>query len=373
MRLLIQYPQYGGVGGIARYLEGFLENIPHNEHLEITLLTGESRKITKIKNRINIITVPFNERKLSSIRWSLRCRKIIQTLHNKKEIDIINLHIPPLIPGLPMPQVPYVVTAHSTYFGMGGKLSDKQYYNKQYSNLEKFIRLKIEKLIFKNALKIICLTPRVKEELKAYGIKADKIEICPNGVDCTFFKTKEMEKDIDLLFVGRLEAMKGSRSLIRLCKLLVKNKSDIKIYIVGYGNDFNFIREKLQDEVKKANVLLTGKVPFSQARQYYDRSKIYTSTSYYEGLPGTCLEAMSMQLPVIVWDMPFYTGLVENGKSGYLIPVNNYSLMQKKILSLLEARTNRRSMGKYARRKVLKEYSWRKLAPKLLNIMSQLS
>ena len=36
MNILIQYPHYGGVGGISRYLESFLENIPHNKQLEIT-------------------------------------------------------------------------------------------------------------------------------------------------------------------------------------------------------------------------------------------------------------------------------------------------------------------------------------------------
>jgi len=373
MKLLIQYPHYGGVGGISRYLESFFENMPYNEHLEITLLTNENGNMPKFKHKINILRVPFNKNKLSLIRWSLACKCIVHKLYANNKIDLVNLHIPPLIPGLAMTKAPCIVTAHTTYFGMSGKLYNKQYYKKQQSNLEQFIRFKIEKLIFTNAIKIITLTQQGKEELKAYGIKADKIEICPNGVDCTFFKTKEMKKDIDLLFIGRLESRKGSRSLIRLCKLLVKNESDIKICIVGYGDDFDIIRETLQEEVKRGNILLTGKVSFSDARQYYDRSKIYVSTSYYEGLPGTCLEAMSMELPVIVWDMQFYSGLVENSKSGFLIPVNNYSLMKERILLLLNTERTRQNMGKYGRQKVLREYSWNNLAPKVLNIMAELS
>ena len=373
MNILIQYPHYGGVGGISRYLESFLENIPHNKQLEITLLTNENENAPKFKHKINILRVPLNKNRLSLIRWSLVCKRIVHKLYANNKIDLVNLHIPPLIPGLATTKAPYIVTAHSTYFGMSGKLANKQYYKKQHSNLEKFIRFKIEKLIFTNAVKIICLTPRVKEELKAYGIKADKIEICPNGVDCAFFNTKGIKKDIDLLFIGRLEAIKGSKSLIHLCKLLVKNKSDIKICIVGYGDDFDIIKETLQEEVKRGNILLTGKVSFSDTLQYYDRSKIYVSTSYYEGLPSTCLEAMSMELPVIVWNMQFYSGLVENGKSGFTIPVDNYSLMKEKILLLLNTERTRKNMGKYGRQKVFKEYSWHNLAPKLLNIMTQLS
>lgn len=373
MKLLIQYPHYGGVGGISRYLESFFENIPYNKHLEITLLTNEYGKIPKFKHKINILRVPLYNSRLSLIRWSLICKHIINKLYVNNKIDLVNLHIPPLIPGLAMTKASYIITAHSTYFGMSGKLYNKQYYKKQRSDLEKFIRFKIEKLIFTNAIKIISLTPQGKEELKAYGIKADKIEICPNGVDCAFFNTKEMKKDIDLLFIGRLESIKGSKSLIRLCKLLVKNKSDIKICIVGYGDDFDIIRETLQEEVKRGSILLTGKVSFSETRQYYERSKIYVSTSYYEGLPSTCLEAMSMELPVIVWDMPFYSGLVENGKSGFTIPVDNYSLMKERILLLLNTERTRQNMGKYGRQKLLREYSWHNLAPKLLNIMTQLS
>ena len=73
---------------------------------------------------------------------------------------------------------------------------------------------------------------------------------------------------------------------------------------------------------------------------YY--SDIYLSTSLYEGLPLSILEAMSVGLPIIASNVVGNLDTVENGINGYLYDLNDYSIAVKylKILALDESLRN---------------------------------
>ena len=165
-----------------------------------------------------------------------------------------------------------------------------------------------------------------------------------------------------------IEHRKGSRAMVDVCKALIKTKNDIKILIVGYGDDDVWVNSQLSIYAK--NITLTGKVGFSQMQNYYSRSKIYISTSYYEGLPGTCLEAMAMGLPVIVWDFLFYRDLVEHAKTGYLVEPNNVNEMAKLATEVLGDEQARLKLTHHARKHAEIDYNWTNLAAKILRVFN---
>jgi glycosyltransferase involved in cell wall biosynthesis len=173
-------------------------------------------------------------------------------------------------------------------------------------------------------------------------------------------------KDYDVLFAGRIERRKGSRPMVLACQALVARRPDIRIAIVGYGDDDDHVRQALSPLA--ANVHLVGKLPFSQVIGYYRRSRVYASTSYYEGLPGTCLEAMATGLPVVAWDYLFYAGLVVGGGNGELVAVNDIPAFAGAVLALLDDEARRSRMGAEARAAVERGYAWAKLAPALLGV-----
>ncbi len=109
---------------------------------------------------------------------------------------------------------------------------------------------------------------------------------------------------------------------------------------------------------------MTGKVPFDEMTGYYAKSRVYASTSYYEGLPGTCLEAMAMALPVVVWDFLFYRGLVTPAV-GLVVRPNDIAGMCSGIFSLLDAPAHARSLGEAGRHVLQDVYDWRSLAPRV--------
>jgi glycosyltransferase involved in cell wall biosynthesis len=366
--IAILYPQFYGIGGIARYLDSFLANLPENND-KVYLITGDEYCEDRVFSNVEIIHIAFSSNRFSMFFWMLKAREVLTDLFEKNKIRAINLHIPPLIPGLMLPKhIPLILTAHTTYIGMSGQFYQKSYFTSQWGWLEVRIKRMMEAIIFKRATKIITLTEQGRQEIATYGFNKPVVVI-PNGVDTQLFKPNNtVNKIYDVLFCGRIELRKGSRGMVEVCKQLIHHKKDISILIVGYGDDYEWVCNALAEF--KGNVELTGKVPFSEMQNYYHQSKLYVSTSYYEGLPGTCLEAMAMGLPAVVWDFLFYKDLVIDGTTGLIVEPNNYDLMASKIIRLLNDEEMLNQLKKNTRSNVVTSYQWAALSERVIGVMN---
>lgn len=366
--IVIFYPQFYGIHGIARYLDSFLENLPQN-HTKIILITGSEFKVMRSYGRdVEIIHIPLNKSRFSLLQWSFLASRELNKLHKIYNIDCINFHFPPLIPGLFLSKKSkLVLTAHTTYRGMSGRFYATKHFDSPWGRAVLSIKLWMERRIFSKTQHVIALTEQGRQEVLTYGFRGP-ITVIPNGVDLKkFTPDASVEKDIDVLFCGRIEKRKGSRPMVEICKQLVAIKPDIRICIVGYGDDDVFVREQLESLAPA--VTLTGKVGFDHMLAYYNRSKVYTSTSYYEGLPGTCLEAMAMKLPVVVWDFQFYERLVSHGVTGYVVRPNDYAAMVYHVAVLLDDPGQREIFGEKGHLVLQSYYDWSSLSPTLLEIM----
>ena len=162
---------------------------------------------------------------------------------------------------------------------------EKDYFPSQWRGFSLSSKMLMERVILGSADHVITLTEQGRAELARYGYPGE-ISVIPNGVDTSLFGSAEERRgDIDILFCGRIEPRKGSRAMVEVCNRLLERKPDIRICIVGYGEDEQLVNE--QAGRWKENVYLAGKVPFDQVKQYYKRANVYVTTSYYEGLPGT--------------------------------------------------------------------------------------
>lgn len=367
--IAIVYPQFYGVGGIARYLDSFLSNLPPG-HPPIYLVTGDEHQVARSYAGVEIIHIPFSSSRFNLFIWGLRARKLLISLYDAGKIQWVNLHFPPLIPGLFLPRhIPVVLTAHTTYLGMSGRFYEARHFKSQWSTTSLAIKSWMERRIFGLTRKVITLTEQGRQEVLAYGFKGP-VTVIPNGADVKLFTHDEaVAKDIDVLFCGRIEFRKGSRGMAELCRQLIARKPDIRIAIVGYGDDDVWVKEALAPYPK--NILMTGKVPFAEMIGYYNRSRVYASTSYYEGLPGTCLEAMAMQLPAVVWDFLFYRGLAVEGETGVLVEPNDFDAMTDRVLGLLNDPQRAADMGKRGRALLERDYSWAKLARDVLAVFGK--
>ena len=365
--IAIVYSQFYGVGGIARYLDSFLANLPA-EHPTIYLITGDEHQMPRAYPNVEIIHIPFKANRFNLFFWTLKANQVLKQLWQAQKITVVNLHIPPLITGLLLTRaIPMILTAHTTYLGMSGQFYDKPYFNSQWSRLEINIKMWLERTIFRHAKAIITLTQQGAQELSHYQVHAP-VHIVPNGVDTMAFDHADtVSKTIDVLFCGRIEVRKGSRAMVEVCKKLVRQNPDIQILIVGYGDDDAWVKTQLQPYT--SNIKLAGKVPFADMSKLYAKSRVYVSTSYYEGLPGTCLEAMASGLPAVVWDFPFYESLVVQQQTGKRVLPNDSDAMVVAIAEQLADLELDSMISQHVRQHVYHHYNWQILAKQLLQIL----
>jgi glycosyltransferase involved in cell wall biosynthesis len=369
--IAIVYPQFYGVGGIARYLDSFLANLPAG-HPPVILITGDEHRCERVYEGVEIIHIPFLSSRFNLVFWSLAVRRKLRELFELNRIRVVNFHFPPLIPGLFLPaNIPMLLTAHTTYLGMSGSFYPKRYFKSPWGRLSVAIKKWMEQRIFAQAAAVITLTEQGLQEVKQYGYPRS-VSVIPNGVDVSkFVPEPNTEKTIDVLFAGRVEVRKGSRPMVEFCRIMIAKKPDVQICIVGYGDDDEYVRRELAPFAK--NIRLAGKVPFSEMMSYYCRSRVYASTSYYEGLPGTCLEAMAMELPVVAWDFLFYRGLVLPDVTGTLVEPDAIDDMVSKTIDLLDDPGRAISMGRAGRVQLQQGYAWHELAARIVTKISSLA
>lgn len=365
--IAIVYPQFYANGEIVRYLDSFLENLPDN-HAKIYLITGDkNRRISRYKG-VEIINLPYSSNRLSLILWTLRVRKLLIQLHKQKKIQWMNLHIPPLISGLLLPKnIPILLTVHSTYYGMSGDFYKTRYFDSDRNALTIQIKRWMEYYIFWQAQKIIVLTEQGKQEVLAYGYQKE-IVVVPSGVDLNSLKpNSNVTKDIDVLFCSEAYSHKGSRAMVEVCNELIAKKPDVVICIIGFDESWG----KNNLPSNNQNIILSGKVSFNEAIEFYHRSRVYASTSYYEGLNSACIEAMAVELPVVVWDLLFYQNLVIDHETGVLVAVDDYQQMAMQITKLLTDDNKSKKLGNQSRSLIEKSYSWESLTKQVLALFSK--
>lgn len=372
MKIIVQAYDYGRIGGIASYLFNFLTSAI-NQGTSIQLVTSKKENLPEIAG-LAIKTFPLSKNRFSLLNWSIQCKKYIEFLVDKGEADVVLIHTPPLIPGFFISEkIPYIFTPHSTYYTELQNIGRNEYYSSGRSILELRLRSVIESIIFNKAQGFIVLTEEAKKSLILQGMSPEAIRIIPNGVNTHNFSPISTKKTYDVIFCGRIEERKGSRSMVPVIQELVKRKPDIKIVVVGFGEDEEFVRESLKDQVGTGNVHFTGRITNDEAKNYYAKSRLYLSCSYFEGLPTTCLEAMSMRLPTIVWDMDFYQGVVIEGKTGKKVHPKDHKRMIETTIDLLNNKELIARMGKTSRKKIIEEYNWVEITSQIIKFTRDVS
>lgn len=172
--------------------------------------------------------------------------------------------------------------------------------------------------------------------INKFGIAPEKIRNIYNPLSTRIEKKQQQnttdEKETDILFVGRLERQKGIEALVDILNLVVKLKEGLKIKIVGDGT----LKSLLENVTTSNGAEITHIPSVDNMSEVYSSSRVVILTSLYEGFPNVLIEALGCGVPVVSFDCPSGPSeIIEDGKNGFLIPVNDKSLFSQKIIYLL--------------------------------------
>ncbi len=244
--------------------------------------------------------------------------------------------------------------------------------------LESDLRAHAEQRIIDLAHAVIVSTHIEKNDIaKLYQINCTPIEVIPPGVNTELFHptdTRMARQKLNLpdkrtiLYVGRIEPLKGLDILLRATALLNEG-AGANLLIVGGSLQRDAEIERLNTLANSLNisdiVTFTGSVDQEQLPDYYNAADVFVLPSWYESFGLAALEAMSCGTPVIVSRVGGLTTFVEHGKTGYLVPWRCPEAFARSLEILLENPPLRKAMGRAARHKAMR-LSWAAMAIALL-------
>ncbi len=219
--------------------------------------------------------------------------------------------------------------------------------------------------------------------VKMYDGDPARIRLVPCGVDLDRFRPLGRAEARDelglnghkvLLFVGRIEALKGLDLLIHTTAHL--DAGDIKVLVVGDDAEGSGDLARLKSMAEGLNVAesveFVGQVPQDRLPWYYSAADVCVVPSYYESFGLVALESMACGTPVVASRVGGLPTVVRHGHTGYLKSWRCPETFANSLEMLLVNHSLQDSMGRVAR-KTAESMSWHAVAEQLLAIYRELS
>ncbi|NVM23941.1 MAG: glycosyltransferase family 4 protein, partial [Desulfobacterales bacterium] len=202
-----------------------------------------------------------------------------------------------------------------------------------------------------------------------YDIDPVKIRVIPNYVVTDVFQPQpEVEKQYDLVSVGRAGKQKNLGNLLQALHSLKTKGKRIRMVMVGGCSYDNEIKEAV--ERYALDVTFAGNIPNLELPSMLNQAKVYILASYYEGHPKTLLEAMSCGLPCIGTDVTGIREDIQHKKTGYLCGTD-YESIANAIETVLSDEALKETMGKSAQEYVQRNYSVDKVLEMELDVIRE--
>lgn len=313
------------------YLKYFKEN---GYRVDVASNGDEEIKYCDKHFNLNFNRSPF---KLSNIKVYNELKKII----NEGNYDIIHCHTPVasvltrLAAKKARKQKTRVIyTAHGFHFYKGAPLKNWILYYP----LEKYLAKYTDTLITINEEDYNLAKRKFKakeiEHIHGIGVDEDRFNFDISDVEKNKIREKFAitSKDYLILYAAELNDNKNQGMLIEAMKTLVKEIPNIKLMLVGSGvNKEKYEREINLNKLDKNILLLGYRTDVPELLKIAD---LYVSTSKREGLPINIVEAMISGLPIVATNSRGQRELVQDGKNGYVVEINDVNGLIQKIKNI---------------------------------------
>ena len=149
----------------------------------------------------------------------------------------------------------------------------------------------------------------------------------------------------NILYVGRLEAVKGIADLLDAMRFVAKKIPSARLIIVGDGEDRPRL-EALAVEAKLDCVQFAGWIKPADTPAYYSKVALLVIPSIWpENLPTVALEALGTGRAIIGTNVGGIPELVQNGVNGYIVPSSDPKALAAAIVILLNDKKLLHDMG----------------------------
>lgn len=235
----------------------------------------------------------------------------------------------------------------------------------------------IDRLSLRFYKKIVCVSEDLLQACVASGVPPAKCEVILNAIDTTVYapvsdcnsSREQLGIPADRYLigsVGRLSVEKGYNFLIDAVDRLIREGHNISLLIVGEGN----IRGELEAQIERlglqSRIQLAGYQ--SNTIDLYRAMDLFVLASLREGLPNALLEAMAMEVPVVVTSVGGIPQVICDHENGVLVEPGDAKILADAVREMLVHRDLALKMARKARETVEQDYSFNRRMDRMVQL-----
>jgi len=222
---------------------------------------------------------------------------------------------------------------------------------------------------------VIAISKPVAHHLSVdFGVAQNQIHLIANGIDLNRFvmtndqMRREARQKMDMGatpligintpligVVARLSSVKGIHVLIEAMPLVLEKIPSANLLIAGQGPQETYLKKLTRDLSLTANIHF--KSTTDQTQDLLCAFDVFVMPSLMEGLGLSVIEAQACGIPVVASRAGGLVDLIEDGRSGYLVPINDPAALANRIIEALRNPKQSKVMAQQARLNIEQHFS----------------
>jgi PEP-CTERM/exosortase A-associated glycosyltransferase len=246
----------------------------------------------------------------------------------------------------------------------------------------------LENLALRGANLCCAICEALRKEIISRGVRPDRTEIVPNGVDLKEFSPgppdEGLRNELGLEgctvcgYIGSFFHYEGLDLLIEAMKLLAKEYPALRLLLVGDGELMPVLQRMAAETGMSDRIVFTGRVPHSEVAKFYrifDFMLLPRRNTRETRLvtPLKPMEIMAMQKPLILSDIGGHREIVQQNVNGILFESENARDLAAKCRMLLDDVEFCREMGRKGYEWVVAHRNWDVLVDRYVEMYGKLT
>ena len=357
-------------GGAQKYVFDIATNTPRDQFDTTVLLGGSGDLKKKLEDAgVKTILLKNSQRDINIVREFILGFELI-SLFRKEKPDIIHLNSSKMGSAALAGRIAgirnIIFTAHGWAF------------NEERGCFSRIIIKFLHSLTIILCHKTISVSETTKNQISLPLRK--KISVIKNGLRKIELKDKKSARESlsikiqqknqnvasllsgNPIWIGTISELHANKGLNYAIEAISKINHDIVFVIIGEGEK----RKELEEQIIKLGVsnkvFLIGHI--NSASTYLNAFNLITLSSITEALPYVLLEAGYAGLPVIASDVGGIHEIIENNKTGILVPARNSEKIRNSIEYLINNPEKAKILGDSLKRKISKDFTQKTMLEK---------